>query len=117
MTQLALVQVAAARALTDNQRVAWQLIRSVPGGVTADEIGAAIHAANGRHADDVRCEWCARTGMQTARSVALRPLVVRRHGGMYQPRRKEDQASAAAASSQTDTLPGETFADIFGDAA
>lgn len=109
--------VTSMRKLTDRQQRAWDLIRTTHGGVTADEIGAHVHG----HADDApRCEWCATAGREVARSVALRPLVIyRRSTGKYEPRREEDRAPEPAPipGVQLRELAGDTWEDLFGDAA
>lgn len=100
--------------LTDRQAQAWELIRSTPGGVTADEIGAHLHSLQEKrpHPADERCMWCGTAGKEVATSAALKPLVVRRHGGKYEPRNPADRA--VVSSQLSGELPGETFADIFG---
>lgn len=85
---------------TPNQQTAWNLIRSTPGGVTADEIGALVHD----HTDqEPRCIWCATTGLQIARSAALKPHVVKRRNGKIEPR--EARYRALLPSSQLADLP------------
>jgi hypothetical protein len=95
--------------LKPNQQTAWDLIRSTPGGVTADEIGAAIH----QHTDQrPRCDYCTLAGRQTATSVALKELVVyRRASRKYEPRNPADRA--VVPSAQLTELPS----DLFGEAA
>lgn len=70
------------RKLKPRQQHAYDWLRAQPGGVYADELGAHMH----RHADDQRCEWCARTGHELLRSKALAPLVIRRKSGLWQVR-------------------------------
>ena len=103
--------------LTPRQTLAWDYIRSVPGGVTADELGAHLHSLSDTrpHPDDQRCPWCARTGKDVAGSTALKPLVIRRHTSRYEPRDPKWRASEP--STQLVELPGETFEDLFGEAA
>ena len=111
-----LFAVVAAPQLTERQRAAYDLVRSTVGGVTADEVGARLHALKGRHPDDVRCQWCAREGLSVLRSVAVAPLVVRRRvSGRYEPRNPPDKPQEPSA--QLADLPGESFEDIFGGAA
>jgi hypothetical protein len=76
--------------LTAIQRAAFELVRSSPGGVTADEVGAHRHADRGRHPADQRCDWCTETGTGILRSAKLAPLVIRRRGGMWQIRDPRD---------------------------
>lgn len=91
-------------ALTDRQRLAWDHICSVPGGVTADEIGAYLHAHSKRpHSVDERCNWCAQTGLDVIRSKALAPLVVKHHGGLIEPR--DPRYRASVPTGQTTELP------------
>lgn len=107
---------APARTLTDRQQRAWDLIRTTPGGVTADEIGAHVHG----HTDDApRCDWCTTAGREITRSAALKPLVIyRRSSGKYEPRREEDRAAEPAPpTAQLRELAGDTWEDLFGDAA
>lgn len=73
--------------LTRNQQLAFDYIRERDG-VTVDEVGAWIHAHRERrpHGVDSRCEWCAKTGLQTVRSKGLAPLVTYRRaagGNLY----------------------------------
>ena len=77
--QLALVDVAAPPKLTVNQQRAFDYIRARDG-VTADEVGAFLHAHRDRrpHGVDDRCKWCAKTGLGVLRSKGLRPLVTYR---------------------------------------
>lgn len=90
--------------LTQKQARAYDLVRTTPGGITADELGAYFH----EHGPDVRCEFCARTGMGFLRSKGLGPLVIRRRGGMWQPR-DGSGAAVLAASSQLRELPDDFF--------
>lgn len=89
--------------LTPRQEAAWDLVRSTPGGVTAEQVGANQHERRGKHPADERCEWCASEGLGILRSVALRPLVIRRrrscrrlhnlafaHHGQWEPRNPRD---------------------------
>lgn len=80
--------------LTERQRAAWDLVRTTPGGVTADEVGASWHAHRGKHAEDQRCKFCAEEGASVLRSKALYPLVVRRRSGQWQPRNAADVHTA-----------------------
>jgi hypothetical protein len=87
--------------LTPRQQLAWDLIRSIPGGVTAFQIGTAIQRAT----DSRNPYWAESTGNQTCRSKALKPLVIKRRAtGKYEPRRPGDRAKEASA--QTDDLDG-----------
>lgn len=60
--------------LTARQQHAFDYVRERDG-VTADEVGAAWHAANGKHDAGSRCDFCARDGNSVLRSKALHPLV------------------------------------------
>lgn len=74
--------------LTERQERVWAWIRETPGGLTADEIGARLHALRERrpHGADERCAWCVTAGRDVLRSKGLAPLVVRRRNGHWQPR-------------------------------
>lgn len=65
-----------AKPLTFKQQLAWDYIRERDG-VTADEIGAWLHAHRDRqpHGVDERCDWCARDALSVLRSKAIQPLV------------------------------------------
>lgn len=81
--------------LTRNQQLAWEYIRE-RSGVTADEIGAHIHAHRDQrpHSVDARCEWCAKTGRQTAESKGLKTRVTYKRapgGRLYVVRDKADR--------------------------
>jgi hypothetical protein len=87
------------RELTDRQRLAYDYVCATPGGVTADEVGAWLHAH--RHAEQrphrtsERCLHCARDGRRVLTSVAVEPLVVRRRGGKYEPRNSSRKETTA----------------------
>lgn len=98
--------------LTANQQLAFDYIRERDG-VTVDEVGAWLHAHREKrpHGVDQRCEWCAKTGLQTVRSKGLAPLVTYRRaagGNLYiakspadrvrerQPQRAPTEAELAA---------------------
>lgn len=100
---------ATGRPLTVKQARALDLVKSTPGGITADELGAHFHA----HGPDLRCDFCARTGLGFLRSKGLGPLVVRRRGGMWQLRDGTGTPVLPAPSSQLTELPD----DFFGEAA
>lgn len=78
------------RALTPRQQAAWDLVRQVPAGVTADKVGAYSHERRGKHPADQRCDWCETEGTSILRSKALGPLVIRRRGGRWEPRNLRD---------------------------
>jgi hypothetical protein len=83
--------------LTDRQQLAWQFVR-MHDGVSADEVGALLHAHKDRrpHGVDDRCQFCARDGRSVLTSKALQPLVKYRldrdHGRLYIVRDRGDQA-------------------------
>lgn len=100
--------------LTPRQAHAYRLVQTTPGGITADELGAATHADQGRHSIDERCEWCAKLGLDLMRSKALAPLVVRRReSGRYEPRDGSGTPLLHVPSTQLVELPGSSFEDIF----
>jgi hypothetical protein len=114
---------ATGKPLTEKQQRGYDLVRSTPGGITADELGAQFHADRGKHHPDSRCQWCVEEGMGVLDSKAVGPLVIRRRGsGRYEPRDGSGTAAVpevASAPTQLTDLPGESFTDIFemGDAA
>lgn len=75
----ALFAVEQQAALTPRQQQAVAFIAEHDG-VTADEIGAHLHAHRERrpHSVDERCRWCAKDGLHTVRSKAVAPLVTYR---------------------------------------
>jgi hypothetical protein len=85
------------RPLTDRQQLAWQFVR-MHDGVSADEVGALLHAHRERRPHDLadRCQFCARDGRSVLTSKALQPLVKYRldrdHGRLYIVRDRDDQA-------------------------
>lgn len=100
--------------LTDRQQHAYDLVRTSPGGATADEVGAAWHAARGKHGPDERCKWCAEEGASVLRSKGLAPLIVRRRNGHWEPRNPEDtetRTSGLIATSEPDPSLN-PFADL-----
>lgn len=93
---------------TPNQREAWQYIRSVPGGVFAEEIGHRVHG----HTGEGTCQWCGQAGVALCKSKALRGLVIRRKAtGKWEPR--EPRYRALEPSGQLVELPGARFEDLF----
>lgn len=93
----------------------WVAVRSFD---PADELGAQFHADAGKHHPDSRCEWCTSAGKSVLESKAVGPLLVRRRAsGRYEPRDGSGTAVVPDRYQQTGELPGESFADIFGDAA
>jgi hypothetical protein len=103
------------RALTDRQQEIYDLICAQPNGVEAIELGALMHAQSGRHTADEFCKWCPQDGGRALRERAIRQRVIRRAGGVYEPRLEADWTGKAEASStdQLTALPGESFEDIF----
>lgn len=87
------------RPLKPRQQLAWEYVRERDG-VTADEVGAWLHAHKDRrpHGVDERCEWCARDGRSVLQSKALKPLVTYRRderlGRVYIARNREDRVRA-----------------------
>jgi hypothetical protein len=88
--------VRTAKPLRPRQQLAFDYVRERDG-VTADEVGAYLHANKDRrpHPVDERCDWCARDGRSVLTSVAVRPLVTYRNDRgqrLYVARDKADRA-------------------------
>lgn len=111
--------VAPLRALTERQAAIYALICGSPSGLEAIELGQLMHARSGRHGADELCEWCGQDGARALRERALKERVVRRATGIYEPRSADDWTGRADGrpSGQLTALPGESFEDLFGDAA
>lgn len=95
----ALTNLRSAKPLTRNQQLAFDYIRERDG-VTADEVGAFLHAHRDKrpHGVDARCDWCARDGRSVLTSKALKPLVTYRRapgGHLYIARDRADRIRAA----------------------
>lgn len=106
---------ATGKPLTDKQQRGYDLVRDTPGGITADELGAIFHADRGKHHPDSRCVFCGNEGESVLESKALGPLVIKRRvSGRYELRDASERVPEPAPVAD---LPGETFEDIFGDAA
>jgi hypothetical protein len=102
--QRPLVEVAATPVLRERQQLVWDWIREVPGGLTADEVGALLHSRKGKHGPDERCQWCTAEGRSALQTVALRQLLVRRRdSGRWEPREKADRTADRGA--QLSQLP------------
>lgn len=107
----------AGRPLTAKQARAYQLVKSTPGGITADELGAIEHELRGKHHRDTRCIHCTHEGVGVLESKAVGPLVIRRRAsGRYEPR---DGSGTAAVPEryQSSTQLTELPDDFFGEAA
>lgn len=107
---------ATGKPLTEKQQRGFDLAKSTPGGITADELGAIEHELRGRHHRDTRCVHCAHEGIGVLESKAVGPLLVkRRASGRYEPRDGSGTPvlPARASSSQLRELPD----DFFGEAA
>jgi len=101
------------RALSEKQQRGYDLAKSTPGGITADELGAIEHELRGKHHRDQRCDYCAMEGKGVLESVALKPLLIRRReSGRYEPRDGSGTPVVPQASA-LDVLPGSSFEDIF----
>ena len=73
--------------LTLRQKAVYEEVRAHPGGVTADEAGAAAHTVPGprggrTHGLDERCEWCASEGLRILEQLISAGLVRRRRSGV-----------------------------------
>jgi len=104
MIQRPLVEVAATPRLTPRQEWAWRIVCASAGGATAQEVGALLHSVKGKHWVTDPCEWCTSEGLSVLRSKALRPLVIRRRTGLWEPREKADRT--VDRGSQLSQLPG-----------
>jgi len=85
------------RELTERQAAIYALACSVPGGVSADELGALMHSRLAdpvrRHSADDRCLFCGRDGARALREKAIRERLIRRAGALYEPRDPADRAA------------------------
>lgn len=52
-------------------------------GLTADEAGAHVHAATGKHLPGERCAWCGRDGGQVLRALRKKKVVKSRRDGNW----------------------------------
>lgn len=88
--------------LRERQLLVYEFVRDHPAGVSADEVGAAIHHHRGRHGPDVRCQWCANEGtsvLLSLRSEKNGRLVKRRRGdGLWVLREAQAAVSASLAT-------------------
>lgn len=85
--------------LGDRQRVVLALVQQRhPDAVSADEAGAAIHAARRHHPADVTCPFCGRDGNAVLRSQRLRPYLIRRRGAPGYTLREPATSDAAEAT-------------------
>lgn len=92
------------RTLTDRQKLVYDWVREVQGGMTADEVGALLHHRKGKHGPDGRCQWCTAEGESALRTQALASLLIRRRpSGKWEPRNPADRARAE--SGQTGEIP------------
>jgi hypothetical protein len=85
----------ATKPLTHRQQLAFDYVRERDG-VSADEVGAFLHAHRDKrpHGVDARCTFCTRDGRSVLTSVALKPLVTYRRvpgGRLYIARDKADR--------------------------
>lgn len=87
--------------LTIRQRFVFDHVCNTAGGLTADEVGALLHARRGKHSVDLRCRFCASDGSDVLRSKALKPLLRRvRATGVWLPRDPELAAHVPDGSSE-----------------
>lgn len=98
----------AAKPLTARQQLAFDYVREHDG-VTADEVGAWLHAHRDKrpHGVDVRCDWCAKEGLSVLRSKAVAPLVTYRRGAqgrMYIARDESDRIHVDEITTPTSTV-------------
>jgi len=65
--------------LTDRQEHALTVIQQAgAAGVHTDELGAAVHAWQGRHGSDDICEFCASAGQELGRALRAKGLAQQR---------------------------------------
>lgn len=69
-------------------------------GVTADEVGADVHAAKGQHGLDTRCDYCGRDGRSILRSLSRHGLVSRRRSGGWTRAARPPRNAAAGPSNE-----------------
>lgn len=87
MEQLALIETGPR--LTDRQRYALdELERADVDGLQTDELGALLHARNGKHSAEDRCVWCGKDGRGVLEALRAKELV------RYRSRLKVWQASS-----------------------
>lgn len=95
------------RPLTVKQGRVLDLVKYAPGGLTAEQVGAQLHADRGRHSADRRCDWCSSEATGVLRSKGLRGLVIRRRTGRWEARDGSTPPAHVEPSSQIrDGLPG-----------
>lgn len=70
--------------LTVRQALALAALRRTRDGMPADELGAILHSANGKHTADNRCGFCLTDGRSVASALRKRGLTVRRVSGFWQ---------------------------------
>jgi hypothetical protein len=65
-----LFEIPPATQLTDRQTVALAAITAAGyDGLHTDELGAHVHASQGKHAADETCEWCPTVGSELGRRL------------------------------------------------
>jgi hypothetical protein len=70
--------------LTDRQAFVYGQLQAhtVQGdGLTADEVGAELHARAGKHEAGVRCQWCHQEGVSVLKALRKKNLAKRRRAG------------------------------------
>lgn len=65
------------------QDAVLELLKAHPDGCSADEIGAAIHAASGKHAADEICRFCGPDSRDVLRALERKHLVTRTGSGLF----------------------------------
>jgi len=66
-----------------SQEAVLKLLADTPDGCSADEIGAAIHAARGKHAIDEICRWCGPDSRDVVRALEKKQLIRRTSNGQF----------------------------------
>lgn len=94
--------------LTVDQQLVWDSLQAHADGLSADEVGAIVHASHGKHVAVDRCEWCGQRGLQLLRSKALAPLVIRRKKtGLYEPRNPDPRRAGSPPPGSIDPATAE----------
>lgn len=98
--QLPLIEMPALPRLTGRQELALAALEHArDDGLTADEVGAILHASRSVHGTDERCVWCGSSGREVLLALKAKGLV------RYRGRLKVWQACAAAQETREPARP------------